>query len=78
MSDRRKRISYLGPVAVEQAIASALSLPGQGHLTAETGDYVLANLMSREGTNSRKAQVVQEAEAEPARQVNEGGGSTAP
>ncbi len=41
----------LGPVAVEQAIASALSLPGQDHLTAEAGDDGLAVLMSREGTN---------------------------
>ena len=61
----------LGPVAVEQAIASALSLPGQGHLTAEAGDDGLATLMSREGTNSRKVHVVQEAEAEPACQANE-------
>ncbi len=55
----------LGPVAAEQAMASALSLPGQGHLTAEAGDNGLAALMSREGTNLTRA------EAEPARQANE-------
>ncbi len=55
----------LGPLAVEQAMASAPSLPGQGHLTAEAGDNGLAALMSREGRNLRRA------EAEPARQVNE-------
>ena len=55
----------LGPVAVEQAMASALSLPGQGHLTAEAGDDGLATQVSREGTSSGKA------EAEPARQANE-------
>ena len=51
----------LGPVAVEQAIASALSLPGQGHLTTEAGDDGSATLMSREGTNLSKVHVVQEA-----------------
>ena len=61
----------LGPVAVEQAIASALSLPGQGHLTAEEGDDGLATLMSMDSTNSRKVCVVQKAEAEPACQANE-------
>ncbi len=55
----------LGPVAVEQAMASALNLPGQGHLTAEAGDDGLATQVSREGTSSGKA------EAEPARQANE-------
>ncbi len=55
----------LGPVAVEQAIASALNLPGQGHLTAEAGDNGLAALMLREGTNLTRA------EAEPASQANE-------
>jgi len=53
----------LGPVAVEQAMASALNLPGQGHLTAEAGDDGLATQVSREGTSSGKA--------EPARQANE-------
>ena len=52
-------------MAVEQAIASALNLPGQGHLTAEAGDDGLARQVSREGTSSGKA------EAEPARQANE-------
>ena len=52
-------------------MASALSLPGQGHLAAEAGDDGLATLMSREGTNLRKVHVVQEAEAEPACQANE-------
>ncbi len=46
-------------------MASALSLPGQGHLTAEAGDNGLAALMSREGTNLTRA------EAEPASQANE-------
>ncbi len=46
-------------------MASALSLPGQGHLIAEAGDNGLAALMSREGTNLRRA------EAEPARLANE-------
>ena len=55
----------LGPVAVEQAMASALSLPGQGQLTGEVGDDGLATLMSREGTNLTRA------EAEPAWQANE-------
>ena len=55
----------LGPLAVEQAAALALSLPGQDHLTAEAGDDGLAALMSREGTNLRRA------EAEPARLANE-------
>lgn len=32
-------------------MASALSLPGQGHLTAEAGDNGWAVLMSREGRN---------------------------
>ncbi len=61
----------LGPVAVEQAIASALSLPGQGHLTAEAGDNGLGTLMSMEGTNSRKVNLDQEAGTEPAGQANE-------
>ncbi len=46
-------------------MASALNLPGQGHLTAEAGDDGLAALMSREGTNSGRA------EAEPTWQANE-------
>ena len=46
-------------------MASALSLPGQGHLTAEAGDNGLAALMSREGSNLTRA------EAEPASQANE-------
>ena len=52
-------------------MASALSLPGQGHLTTEAGDDGSATLMSREGTNLSKVHVVQEAEAEPACQANE-------
>ena len=55
----------LGPVAVEQAIASALSRPGQSHLTAEAGDNGWAVLMSRKGRNLTRA------EAEPAWQANE-------
>ncbi len=55
----------LGPLAVEQAMASALSLPGQGHLTVEAGDDGLATLISGEDTNSGRA------EAEPASQANE-------
>ncbi len=46
-------------------MVSALSLPGQGHLTAEAGDDGLATLMSREGTSSGRA------EAESAWQANE-------
>ncbi len=61
----------LGPVAVEQAMASALSLPGQGHLTAEAGEDGLATLMSRDSTNSRKVYLVQKAAAELACQANE-------
>ncbi len=45
----------LGSVAVEQAMASAMSRPGQGHLTAEAGDDGLATQVSREGTSSEKA-----------------------
>ena len=52
-------------------MASALSLPGQGHLTVEEGDDGLATLMSMEGTNLRNVHVVQNAEAEPACQANE-------
>jgi len=55
----------LGPVAVEQAIASALGQPDQGHLTAEAGDDGLATLVSGEGTNSERA------DAELARLANE-------
>ena len=61
----------LGPVAVEQAIAVALSLPDQGHLTAEMGDDGLATLMLTGGTELRKVHGVQLAEAEPICQANE-------
>ncbi len=55
----------------EAAMRQALSLPGQGHPTAEAGDDGLATLMSREGTNSRNGYAVQKPAAEPASQANE-------
>lgn len=61
----------LGPVAVEQATATALSLPGQGHLTAEIGDDGLATLMLTGGTELRKVHVVQGEKAEQVCQFNE-------
>ena len=57
---RESVANSLGPVAAGQAIASALSLPGEGGLTAEAGDDGLTTLML---TGGKQVCVVQKAEA---------------
>ena len=68
---REEVVAAMGPVAAEQAIASALSPDGKGHLTAEEGDDGLATLMLTQGTGRRQVLEVQKAEGETVCQANE-------
>jgi len=66
----KELVGTLGPVAAELAIASALSLPGQGRLTAGERNDGLVTLMITGDTELRKVLVVQKAEAKPVCQAN--------